>query len=111
MHYYFDEAIATSSGQLFNDDGKTNNSIKDEKYELLTFNGTVADQILTIQLICESFFFNIKTEKNVNLILHNCPAIKARIGNKSFKLKSENGLIQIPIKWEIGTDVEILIQM
>jgi oligosaccharide 4-alpha-D-glucosyltransferase len=111
LHYYFEEETPNSEGKLYNDDGKNAETFKDEKYEILTFNSTIANKILTINFSNQSAFFNIKTEKKIDLIIHNCKAKKARIGEKSFTVKNINGTITIPITWEIGTEKEILIQL
>jgi len=111
LHYYFDEKTTKSEGKLYNDDGKSAETFKDEKFELLSFNSSILDKILTINLDSKSGFFNVKTDKNINLILHNCSPKKVTIDEKNTKFKTENGNIIVPIKWENGFEKEILIQL
>jgi oligosaccharide 4-alpha-D-glucosyltransferase len=115
LHYYFDEKTIQSIGKLYNDNGTTPNAFEKGEYEILNFNGNynVDKNLKTILLI-----FNTETgklyqssDKNVNLILHNCKAKAIAIDGKTVTFKNNKTSIEIPVSWIKGTSKEIKIQL
>jgi alpha-glucosidase (family GH31 glycosyl hydrolase) len=70
VHYYHDEATPTSSGSVYNDDGKTPNSFATGVYEILHFSQTTSADLLEIKLSTETGKSFVSAPKKLNLILH-----------------------------------------
>ncbi|MFA8433194.1 MAG: TIM-barrel domain-containing protein [Marinifilaceae bacterium] len=71
LHYYHHSSIDHSSGQLYNDDGKTPEAFEKGAYELLKFNSSVAKRKLTIAISNQSGDNYQPQDKKVELIVHN----------------------------------------
>lgn len=72
VHYYFDESVRKSVGQMYEDDGVSKNSLAQKAYELLSFNSTYTDE--TIQLDFEKSglgYENMPDKRRIKLIIHN----------------------------------------
>jgi alpha-glucosidase (family GH31 glycosyl hydrolase) len=110
LHYYFDEKTASSSGQLYNDDGITAKDFEKGAYEILNFNAKIASKVLTINFATTIGKTFTTTDKNVTLKLHNIKAQKVTINGKDVTFKNNNNTIEIPLTWEKATTKEIKIQ-
>ena len=71
MHYYHDEATPTSTGSVYNDDGKTPNAFATGAYEILHFSQTTTADVFEIKLTTETGNSFVSVPKKVNLILHH----------------------------------------
>lgn len=72
LHYYADDSVQSASGQMFDDDGKSANTIENKAFELLSFNAVQKAQALTISLNSNGHHYDGKPEqRTVNLVIHN----------------------------------------
>ncbi len=110
LHYYFDETIPASTGELYNDDGNTPNAFENEAYELLTFNSRISNNALVINLYNQVGKKFLSKSKNVILILHNIKPKKVFLKGKEHPFQALENTIEIPITWEKGTYSEIKIE-
>jgi len=95
IHYYFDRAIKTSSGKMYDDDGETPNAFEKGEYELLTFKSELNSDELTINFNSNQGKYKTKPgSRNINLIIHNLNSKpkKLIVGDQKIKIsKSESG--------------------
>jgi oligosaccharide 4-alpha-D-glucosyltransferase len=115
LHYYFDEKTILSAGKLYNDNGTTPSAFEKGEYEILNFNSN-----FNVNKNLKTVLLNFTTEigklyqgsdKNVNLILHNCKAKTITVDGKTVLFKSNKNIIEIPVSWIKGTVKEIKIQL
>ncbi len=111
LHYYFDEKTTKSEGKIYNDNGTIANAFEKGEYEILNFNSNFNSKALTIQLNTEFGKSYQSSDKNVNLILHNCDAKIILIDGKSVAFKRDEKTVTIPITWIKNTVKQIKIQL
>ncbi|WNM19952.1 TIM-barrel domain-containing protein [Flavobacterium capsici] len=107
LHYYFDASVANSSGQLFNDDGSTPNTIANGSYELMRFTAASNPKNTTIKFSNEIGKNYAATDKTVNLKIHNCNPKKVTVNGKKVNFSSTNNGVNIPVTWTKNTAPEI----
>ncbi|MEN9999716.1 MAG: hypothetical protein RI922_2706 [Bacteroidota bacterium] len=76
LHYYFDQSVSASSGELYEDDGTDAKAIQTQNYFLLKFNFLKKKKQSFIQFIVESNYNKIEISRPVEIIIHNvdnCP--------------------------------------
>ena len=110
LHFYFDETVANSNGKIYNDDGLTPNDFEKGAYEILNFNSTNKDTILTLKLNTEIGKNYQASNKNVSLLIHNIKPKRIYIDGKEIIYKTFQEPLQITVSWEKGTSKEIKIQ-
>ncbi len=110
LHFYFDEKVATSSGKLYNDDGMTANDFGKGAYEMLHFNSTNKNNVLTLKLTAESGKVFISTDKTVSVMIHHIHAKRIFVNGEEQVYKTFFDPLQIPIDWKKGTVQEIKIE-
>jgi len=110
VHYYFDDSISNSKGQLYNDNGNTPDAYKKGEYELLQFNSAISNKILTIKLDTEIGKNYSSTSKNVSLIVHNLQPKRIFINGSEVVYKNFGNPLNINITWEKGTSQELKIE-
>ncbi len=110
LHYYFDDSISNSKGQLYNDNGNTPDAYKKGEYELLQFNSAISNKILTIKLDTEIGKNYSSTSKNVSLIVHNLQPKRIFINGSEVVYKNFGNPLNINITWEKGTSQELKIE-
>jgi len=73
LHYYADRSVSTSSGEMFEDDGKSSNSIEQDLFELLQFSAKqeAKNQSLAISLVHSGKYPNMPQERNIKLVVHH----------------------------------------
>ena len=111
LHFYFDEKTKSSSGQLYNDDGTTPNAFEKQMFEILHFNSTFKNKVLTVKFNTEIGKSFETSDKNTNLIIHNCKAKTILIDGKLVQFKSSKTAIEIPVVWLKDSSKEIKIQL
>ncbi|WP_310377482.1 TIM-barrel domain-containing protein [Flavobacterium sp.] len=111
LHYYFDQNIEKSTGKIYNDDGLTPNNFENGSYEILHFKSINKDQFLTLKLTTEMGKNYQISNKNVTLLIHNIKAKRIFVDGNEILYKTFNEPIEISVKWEKGTEVEIKIQL
>lgn len=70
LHYYADESVKSSSGQMYEDDGVSVNSISKEQYELLNFSVT-NERNLSFNLSHQGQYHGMPKYRDVNLVIHH----------------------------------------
>ena len=72
LHYYYDSEVQNSTGYMYDDDGKTNNSWNNQLYEKLFFESENDNDRIKIQLSRESNQYTGKPEdRNISFVIHN----------------------------------------
>ncbi|MCJ8318410.1 MAG: DUF5110 domain-containing protein [Colwellia sp.] len=73
LHYYADSSVTTSSGEMFEDDGESSNSIKQGLFELLKFSAKhdAKNHSLAISLNHSGTYPNMPKERNIKLVVHH----------------------------------------
>ena len=110
LHYYYDESVSVSSGQLFNDDGSTPNTIETSNYEVMRFSSSTKNKITTIKLSSEIGKKYTATDKVVTLKLHNCKPKSVTINGKMSNFSTNKNVLSIPITWTKNTTPEIILE-
>ena len=110
LHYYFDESVSTSSGQLFNDDGSTPNTIETGNYEVMHFTSSTKDKTTTIKLSSSIGKKYTATNKEVTLQLHNCNPKSVTINGKKVNFRADTSVVGIPIVWTKNTSTIITLE-
>ena len=110
LHFYFDETVANSNGKIYNDDGLTPNDFEKGAYEILNFNSTNEDKVLTLKLNTEIGKNYQATSKNVSLQIHNIKPKRIFVDGKEMLYKTFQEPLQVTVSWEKGTNKEIKIQ-
>jgi len=76
LHYYFDNSVTASSGELYEDDGKDAKVIESNNYSLIRFNYLKKKKQSFIQFIVVSNYNKVELSRPVEIIIHNvdnCP--------------------------------------
>lgn len=71
LHFYYDELTKVSSGQLYNDDGKTVNAFEKGQFELFNFQSTLDDKKLTLLISNTSGLDDNTTSKTITVKIHS----------------------------------------
>ena len=109
LHYYADESIAASSGQMYEDDGKNYQANEKGDYALFSFAAKQNGQEDTAQLaitISQSGagYTNMPTQKNITLVVHNWHHNTANITIDNEKVNSlfdeQKSTLTIQLIWQ-----------
>ena len=95
LHFYFDETVKSSKGQLYNDDGNTPNAFTKGQYELLKFTSKTTAKSITINIATEVGKDFKVSDKEISLIIHNIQ--KAPKSVKGFEYTYDNASKKITI--------------
>ncbi len=79
LHYYLDDSVKVSSGDLYDDDGKTPDAHAKGEFELMRFAARCDARRLTISLAAEQGRHYAAGSGKVTLVLHNIAARPARL--------------------------------
>ncbi len=74
LHYYLDDSVEASRGELYDDDGKTPDAHARGKFELMYFTATHDARQLTISLTAEQGKHTAPGQGKVALVLHHVTA-------------------------------------
>ena len=74
LHYYFDPSVANSSGQLYDDDGKTSHAFEKEAFALLKFASQFDSNTLSIDLSEKDGAHYAAVDRKISVIIHNLKA-------------------------------------
>ncbi len=83
LHYFFDEKTKSSTGKLYNDDGKTPNSFENQNYELLTFISFHTSKSVLIDINTEVGKSFQSSDKNITIKIHNLKVKKVSSNGKT----------------------------
>lgn len=110
LHFYFDETVANSSGKVYDDNGLTANAFEKREYEILNFNSTNANKVLTLKLNAEIGKNYTSNKKEVSVIVHNIIPKRIVVNGQEQFYKTSHNPMEIPVTWEKGTNPEIKIE-
>ncbi len=101
LHYYADATVSTSSGQMFEDDGRTRGTIASGNYELLTFDAHRDGDYLRIDLARTGQYPGMPDSRDLKLVIHNWsgPVDALRFGGQSVDGKLEDGTLTVFVRW------------
>jgi oligosaccharide 4-alpha-D-glucosyltransferase len=104
VYFYYDEDVSTSTGSMYNDDGKTPEAYEKEKYEILNFKSEINNNSLKIEFVAETGANYVPMKRDLNLMVHNVTNKPKRviISNKKidYKWDEEKQKLSIPFEWD-----------
>lgn len=104
IHFYYDNALQKSSGELFEDDGITPNTIEKKQYRLLRMNFSKAGKKNKIELQIDKNNSTSAIDLNRKLILHGLEKAPKKIminkKKSNFNYNSVLKTVEITIKME-----------
>ena len=72
LHYYANESVRESSGQMYEDDGTSRTSIEDGAYELLDFKARHVDDSMRLEFARNGGSYDgMPEDRDVTLVVHN----------------------------------------
>ncbi|UPT72301.1 MAG: DUF5110 domain-containing protein [Flavobacterium sp. JAD_PAG50586_2] len=110
LHYYFDAAVTTSSGKLYNDDGKTPNAFEKGQSEMLNFTSTNNGKSLIIKMASTTGKNYTATDKNVSVLIHNIKAKRVFVNGQEQLYKRMAEPLQVFVKMTKETTQEVKIE-
>ncbi len=103
IHYYHDQQVATSSGKLYDDDGKTPNAYENGKYELLKFDSTASSEELSIHFSSEKGTDYVSSTRNITLVIHNIDSAPKSVAidgsDLQFDWSEEYNTLKVILDW------------
>lgn len=107
LHYYFDADVASSSANLYQDDGQTPNAEAKGLYEKLAFSAKTAGNTVSLDLKQLQGGKFKASGKNIRLVLHNLSPRTAAVNGKSVTFKTVGNTVEIPVNWNPATIANI----
>jgi len=72
LHYYADSSVTSANYEMYEDDGEMFQAIKQDFYELLSFNASQKEHSLTINLTHNNKTYKgMPNNREINLVIHN----------------------------------------
>ena len=105
LHYYADESVASSSGQMYDDDGKSRTSIEDGAFELLKFSANRSGNFLTFEFDREgNGYQGMPATRDVTLVIHNwtAQADSVTFNGEVIEGQLENNTLTVTFTWDHG---------
>ncbi len=90
LHYYADASVAASSGQMYDDDGKSRRSLDEEQFEILKFRSQHDGDSLTIELTRDGQGYPGRPDdRTLTLVIHNWTGEvnKVRFGGEAISIE------------------------
>jgi len=113
LHYYADASVTKSSGQMYDDDGKSRTSLEDGNYELLRFRSEQDKNSLTIGLSRNGGEYPGRPEaRKLEIVIHNwtSPAKEIRFGGEPVRARHNRkaNTLTVTVDWDhSATKLEI----
>jgi len=113
LHYYADASVTKSSGQMYDDDGKSRTSLEDGRYELLKFRSQQDKDSLTIGLSRDGGDYPGKPDaRELRIVIHNwtSPAKDVRFGGQPVRARHNRkaNTLTVNVGWDhSATKLEI----
>ena len=96
LHYYADESVGQSSGQMYEDDGHSFGSIKQGRFELLNFSSLQQKGKLAIGLSREANGYpGMPQSRSVTIVVHNWANEPGNISFDGNELAAHNTVTQL----------------
>ena len=103
VHFYADESVAASSGQCYDDDGRTPDAVEMKQYELLRFRSERAgDGRLVLRLDGERHDYPGRPDaREIRFVVHGLAAPPARVAVDGREIPADwrDGLLTIAVAW------------
>ncbi|TQV75039.1 DUF5110 domain-containing protein [Aliikangiella marina] len=91
LHYYFDDSVNQSSGQMYEDDGESFAAIANRAYDLLKFNAQNTNDYLDFDLKREgSGYPDMPESRQISLVIHNWKQSPESVSLQGLDLPQEN---------------------
>jgi oligosaccharide 4-alpha-D-glucosyltransferase len=115
LHYYYDSSLKQSEGFMYEDDGKTNNSWKNNQFEKLFFKSVNKKDGFSVVVTREAFDYEGKPEgREITLVIHNIQEepkeVKINDTNISFIYHKEKQQFSLHTEMKGSEKVEIMIK-
>ena len=112
LHFYYDAKTISSSGKMYNDDGKTPQTFEKGQYEILEFQANVTNKFIGIKINSEVGKSYQSTTKSLNLIVHNVTSKPKNIvlNGKNTDFKFNKSQLEIAITLDNSITKELKIQ-
>lgn len=113
---YFPQENGTSTSTLFEDDGKSTTSIKDNAYSRISYNSNVAGNTIGISVNSEGTYKNAPKRKSMKFVIYGIKAMPKEISvngkavnSKDVKYDPETASVTFDTKWDVAKDLNITI--
>ncbi len=113
---YFPQESGSSTSTLFEDDGKSTTSIKDNAYSRISYNSNVTSDTISIDVNNEGTYKNAPKHKLMKFVVYGIKAIPKEVSvngkvvnPKHLKYDSETASVSFDTKWDVATDLNITI--
>ncbi|HUW04944.1 MAG TPA: TIM-barrel domain-containing protein [Williamwhitmania sp.] len=114
VHYYLDPAVATSSYDLYNDDGETPNDYINGNYEKLNIEVSNTSRLLAFMFAPEiGKIYTIAKDKDILLTIHNSPKKPKKVlvnGKKQGEWSWVNGEVAINISVPTTSNTKVTLK-
>jgi alpha-glucosidase (family GH31 glycosyl hydrolase) len=97
VHFYFDETVAESEYELYNDDGATPYAFEKGMYEIIEFESEFKKNCLTIEIendLGENYQFS---SKEIKLILHNISKAPKKIKGYNYQWNETSKILTVDV--------------
>ncbi|MBW1295144.1 TIM-barrel domain-containing protein [Aquimarina litoralis] len=115
IHYYYDAKVESSQDTLYDDDGKTPNAYEKGKYELLAFESTITDSMLSFDFKAETGTDFKKTTRDITLVIHNISKAPKTItvGDKAleFNWNEAAATVIVVFEWDSNLTEKMIITL
>ena len=115
LHYYFDNSIKESKGQLYNDDGMTTSPVENGTYEVLKFQSELEKNELELEFEAEFGKNYGGSDKAIDVVIHHISKKPKNIEINGKKVviswDSSSKTLNIPMTWNTNETAEIEIKL
>ena len=119
LHYYLDDAVTSSSGKLYDDDGKTPDAYEKGQFELMHFSASHDAHALTIALTAERGKHyqadRFKGNGMVTLALHNLAGKPAAVTLDhrpvEYRWTAAQHLLEVSIPWQRDRARTVMVEL
>jgi alpha-glucosidase (family GH31 glycosyl hydrolase) len=114
LHFYFDAAVKSSNGHLYNDDGVTPNNYENKKYEKLTFRSKANSTTIALKIDHDKENRDVANTKKINLIVHGLSKkpMKINVNGKPVAASDwafSNQLVTVTVTIDAQQEIEIIL--
>ena len=105
LHYYADDSVSESTGQMYDDDGHSRTSLDNGAYELLRFEASREGDVLQIRLAREGGTYDgMPDRRKVTLVVHNwtAPAEALTFNGAPLEGRLDDGTLTVEFDWDHG---------
>jgi oligosaccharide 4-alpha-D-glucosyltransferase len=115
LHYYHDESILKSTGEMYDDNGETKHAFEKGNYELLTFESEFEKGQLEIDLEAETGSNFSTNTKEITVVIHNIDKkprkVKFRGKRIHFDWNTTKNTLTFSVVWNTKKEREITIKL